>query len=103
MLRWIQYFAIVVSISAALFAPAMAADEKKSDVDRAFLDLTAMHHHDGIEMARLAEKKATRDDEKAFAQKTRTGQEKDLREITAAREKLFKGQPEAERRRRASR
>lgn len=88
---------VAVMLAAALVPVPAVGAEQANDIDRAFLDLTALHHRDGIEMARLAEKKATRDDVKAFAPETRSGQEKDLADIVAAREQLFKGQPEADR------
>ena len=92
-------YAPLVALIVITGLPAMraVAAEQGNEVDRAFLDLTSVHHRDGIQMARLAETKATRDEVKAFAQKTRAGQEKDLAEIGATREKLFKGQPEADR------
>jgi uncharacterized protein (DUF305 family) len=48
------------------------------------------HHADGIKMALVEESRGRRDDVKAFAKKTREGQEKDSAELQAIRDRLFK-------------
>lgn len=49
--------------------------------DAEFVAMMLQHHRDGIEMARVAEQKATNADVKALARKIREGQERESREM----------------------
>lgn len=58
-----------------------------------FIDMTVMHHQQGIEMARLAEEKAQNARVKAFATKTIAAQEKDLKQLQFLRDTHYSGRP----------
>ena len=58
-----------------------------------FIDMTMMHHQQGIEMARLAEEKAQNARVKAFAAKTIAAQEKDLKQLQFLRDTHYSGRP----------
>ena len=49
--------------------------------EKAFVPMMLQHHQDGIEMARIAEQKATSSEVKALARKIREGQERESREM----------------------
>lgn len=66
--------------------------------DLHFIDMTVMHHRHGIEMAKLAEEKAEHPQVKAFATKTRKGQEKDIAELQRMRDRWYEGKPAMEHR-----
>ena len=58
-----------------------------------FIDMTMMHHRQGIEMARLAEEKGQNARVKAFATKTIAAQEKDLKQLQFLRDTHYSGRP----------
>jgi uncharacterized protein (DUF305 family) len=58
-----------------------------------FIDMTMMHHRQGIEMARLAEEKSQNARVKAFATKTITAQENDLKQLQFLRDTHYSGRP----------
>jgi uncharacterized protein (DUF305 family) len=49
--------------------------------DQHYIDMTLMHHQQGVEMAELAEKRAQDPGVKAFAKKTADDQEKDIEQL----------------------
>ena len=49
--------------------------------EQEFVPMMLQHHQDGIEMARIAEQKATSSEVKALARKIREGQERESREM----------------------
>jgi uncharacterized protein (DUF305 family) len=59
---------------------AMAGMMKPAD-DASYVSMMQMHHEHGIEMAKLAMSKSTRDEVKAFAKKTAADQQKDIDEL----------------------
>ena len=61
--------------------------------DLHFIDMTIMHHQDGVEMAQLAQTKATTAKVKAFAAKTAADQQKDIEELQTHRDHWFAGKP----------
>ena len=64
--------------------------------DLHFIDMMMMHHRQGIEMAKLAEEKAENPRVKAFATRTRAGQEKDIPMLQSMRDRWYKDQPAME-------
>lgn len=61
--------------------------------DLHYIDMTIMHHEEGIEMAQLAVTKATSAGVKAFAQKTAADQQKDIDELQRYRNQWYAGKP----------
>lgn len=61
--------------------------------DLHYIDMTIMHHEEGIEMAQLAVTKATSAGVKAFAQKTAADQQKDIEELQRYRNQWYAGKP----------
>lgn len=73
-------------------APAQtAASSQKAaqDADRAFIDLMVPHHQMGIEMANEAIAKAQHKEIKAFAQKMKDDQTKDINQLKSWRQQWF--------------
>ena len=62
--------------------------------DLHYIDMTIMHHQQGIEMARLAEEKGQSARVKAFATKTAGDQQKDIEELRGHREHWYAGRPQ---------
>jgi uncharacterized protein (DUF305 family) len=63
--------------------------------DMQFIDMMIHHHQDGVKMAAIEESQGDRADVRAFAQRTAQGQKKDLEDLQAIRDRLFKGHPVA--------
>ena len=61
--------------------------------DLHYIDMMIMHHEGGIEMAQLAESKATSAGVKAFAQKVAAEQQKDIEELQRYRNQWYAGKP----------
>lgn len=61
----------------------MTALEEKDgkEFDQAFLEHMVMHHKSGIEMARLAAKKADQNEIKEMSERMATQQQKEVREM----------------------
>ena len=62
--------------------------------DLHYIDMTLMHHEQGVEMARLAEQKARGAQVKAFARKTASEQERDTKELLRYRDTWYGGRPQ---------
>jgi uncharacterized protein (DUF305 family) len=62
--------------------------------DLHYIDMTIMHHQQGIEMARLAEQKGQNARVKAFAKKTGDDQQKDMMELRGHRQHWYSDRPE---------
>lgn len=62
--------------------------------DLHYIDMTIMHHQQGIEMARLAEGKAQNARVKAFAKKTGDDQQKDMEELQTHRQHWYADRPQ---------
>jgi uncharacterized protein (DUF305 family) len=65
--------------------------------DLHFIDMTILHHQDGIEMAQLAESKTVSAKVKAFATKTAAAQQKDIAELQGHRNHWYAGKPPMDR------
>ena len=61
--------------------------------DLHFIDMTIMHHQEGIEMAQLAATRAASARVKAFAEKTAADQQRDVEELQAHRNLWYAGRP----------
>ena len=61
--------------------------------DLHFIDMTIMHHQEGIEMAQLAATRAANARVKAFAEKTAVDQQRDVEELQAQRKLWYAGRP----------
>ena len=61
--------------------------------DLHYIDMTVMHHQDGIEMAQIAQTRAVNTKIKAFAAKTAADQQKDIEELQAHRNHWYAGKP----------
>ncbi len=61
--------------------------------DLHFIDMMVMHHHQGIDIAKLVDGRSTNAKVKAFAAKTIAGQEKDLEELRAIRDRWYADKP----------
>lgn len=61
--------------------------------DLHFIDMTIMHHQEGIEMAQLASTRAASARVKAFAEKTAADQQRDVEELQAHRNHWYAGKP----------
>jgi uncharacterized protein (DUF305 family) len=61
--------------------------------DLHFIDMMVIHHQEGIEMAQLAETKASKAAVKAFATKTGAEQQKDIEELQRYRNQWYAGKP----------
>ena len=66
-----------------------------SQYDLQFLDSMTMHHQHGLEMAKMAQEKASHAELKAFAQKTAADQQKEIDQMKRWREEWYAGKPEA--------
>jgi uncharacterized protein (DUF305 family) len=80
----------------ALTAATGAQHQHDHPYDLQFIDMMVHHHQDGIRMADVEQRDGDRADVKAFAQKTAEGQKKDIAELQAIRDRLFKGHATAE-------
>lgn len=56
--------------------------------DSSYVQMMRMHHQMGIDIAKLAVEKASRDDVKAFAKKTMGAQQKDSDELKRMQESM---------------
>jgi uncharacterized protein (DUF305 family) len=88
----------VLTTLAVALGCALTLDAQQHDhpYDMQFIDMMIHHHHDGVKMAGIEERDGDRADVKAFAQKTAEGQKKDIAELQAIRDRLFKGHPTAD-------
>ncbi|MBA3320582.1 MAG: DUF305 domain-containing protein [Pyrinomonadaceae bacterium] len=71
-----------------------AVHDSPPDVE--FIDMMMMHHQQGIEMARLAEGKATLPRLKEFARKSAEDQQLDMEKLQGIREQHFANVPKAD-------
>ena len=84
----------IASSTAAVAVPSKAADQRahesmmKPKDDASYVEMMAMHHQHGIEMAKMAVEKAQRNDVKDFARRTIEGQQKDLDELKKLQQTL---------------
>lgn len=62
--------------------------------DLHYIDMTLMHHEQGVEMARLAEQKGRSAQVRAFARKTAAEQERDTKELQRYRDTWYGGRPQ---------
>lgn len=62
--------------------------------DLHYIDMTIMHHQQGIDMARLAEEKGQNARVKAFAKKTGDDQQKDMEELRMHRQHWYSDRPQ---------
>lgn len=62
--------------------------------DLHYIDMTIMHHQQGIEMSRLAEQKGQNARVKAFAKKTGDDQQRDMMELRGHRQHWYSDRPE---------
>ena len=92
-MRRFYALAIALFLAPAAFVGAMQHDHP---YDMQFIDMMIHHHQDGVKMSAIEERDGTRAAVKTFAQKTAEGQKKDIAELQAMRERLFKGHPVAE-------
>ena len=90
-----RFLAIAVAL---VLAPAALGATMQHDhpYDMQFIDMMIHHHQDGVKMSAIEERDGSRAAVKAFAQKTANGQKKDIAELQAVRDRLFKGHPVAE-------
>jgi uncharacterized protein (DUF305 family) len=92
-------FALFTTITNTFTTDAAAAaglSAPHEEIELGYIDLTLMHHDDGIKMAALAEGKAVSAAVKTFATKTREAQEKDKADLQEHRDRLFAGKPKME-------
>ena len=75
--------------------PAHTGHTQSGDMpyDLHYIDMTMMHHEQGVEMARLAEGKSQDARVKAFATKAIAEQEKDLKQLQFHRDTHYSGRP----------
>lgn len=93
-LRVIGLFTVSAFMLLGTSGPLMAQHQMGDmPYDLHFIDMTIMHHQHGIEMAQLAETKATKAAVKAFAKKTATDQQKDIDELQRYRNQWYSGKP----------
>ena len=97
-------FGFALALSA--FAPALTVKAQdhtghstqgqsgETPYDLHYVDMTLMHHEQGVEMARLAEQKGRSAQVKAFAKKTAAEQEKDTKELQRYRDTWYGGRPQ---------
>ena len=62
--------------------------------DLHYIDMTIMHHQQGVEMARLAEQKGQNARVRAFAKKTADDQQRDIAELRGHRQHRYSDRPE---------
>lgn len=70
--------------------------QMSANTDLQFLDMMLAHHADGVKMAQMGVDKAQNAGVKALAEKMKTGQQKDIKEMQAIRDRHFSGQPKQE-------
>lgn len=88
---------VLTSLAAVLgCAFTLGAQQHDHPYDMQFIDMMIHHHQDGVKMSGIEERDGDRAAVKAFAQKTAEGQKKDIAELQAIRDRLFKGHPVAE-------
>lgn len=85
--------ALVLFMLIATSAKVAAQEMSDMPYDLHFIDMTIMHHQDGVEMAQLAQSKAVNAKVKAFAAKTAADQQKDIEELQAHRNHWYAGKP----------
>jgi uncharacterized protein (DUF305 family) len=98
-------FALGLALAAGASAAAVAQDHTghtghqgqgqtgQMPYDLHYIDMTLMHHEQGVEMARLAQEKGQSAKVKAFAQKTAADQERDTKELQRYRDTWYAGRP----------
>ena len=85
--------ALAIIIMAASSRTGSAQQMGDMPYDLHFIDMTIMHHQEGIEMAQLAATKAANARVKAFAEKTAADQQRDVEELQAHRNLWYAGRP----------
>lgn len=70
-------------------------NQSGNQTDLQFLDLMTMHDEDGVKITEMAINKFTDARVKAFARKMQAGQQKDIPEMRAMRERHFANQAES--------
>lgn len=96
-----KQFSLILAVMTLLFAAiATRAQDNMSGMkmqdmpyDLHFIDMMVMHHHQGIDIAKLVDGRSTNAKVKAFAAKTIAGQEKDLEELRAIRDRWYADKP----------
>lgn len=83
--------AFIVTANSILDVSAQQMGDMPYDLH--YIDMTIMHHEEGIEMAQLAATKATSAGVKAFAEKTAADQQKDIEELQRYRNQWYAGKP----------
>lgn len=93
-------FSVLAIFALAIFTAdaALAQNAKMTGgkTDAQFLDMMMQHHADGVKMAQMGIDKAQNAGVKSLAQKIVDGQQKDIAEMQAMRDRDFSGQPQAE-------
>ena len=84
-------FAAAVAVSAQNNMSGMKMQDMPHDLH--FIDMMVMHHHQGIDMAKLVDSRSANAKVKAFAAKTIAGQEKDLEELRGLRDRWYADKP----------
>ena len=87
----VAFVAIVFLVAGTNRASAQQMGDMPYDLH--YIDMTIMHHEEGIEMAQLAQTKATNPKVKTFAQKTAADQQKDMEELQRYRNEWYAGKP----------
>lgn len=88
-----SFAAIAFIVTSASKGTVYAQQMGDMPYDLHYIDMTIMHHEEGIEMAQLAVSKATSAGVKAFAQKTAADQQKDIEELQRYRNQWYTGKP----------
>lgn len=78
-----------LTLAEPLAAPAFAQQAKAPQLDRAFIDRMVPHHQMGVAMADMAIQHAQHAELKAFAQRMKATQEKDIKEMKSWRAQWF--------------
>ena len=87
LLAFVALLAVVSAASANDPNSTSALHNSPPDVE--FLDMMMLHHQGGIEMARMAEQKATLPRLKEFATKAAADQQRDIEKMKESRDRLF--------------
>lgn len=94
--------ALIGSTATSVSAQGHAGHDQKANqpaagtpYDLQFLDSMTMHHQHGVEMAKLAQEKASHAELKAFAQKAVEDQQKEIDQMKRWRDQWYAGKPEA--------
>ncbi|MDQ9172167.1 DUF305 domain-containing protein [Oxalobacteraceae bacterium R-40] len=72
-----------------------SANASKMPFDHQFLDTMSMHHAHGIQMAQLAQERATHDELKQMAKKMHDDQQEDIKKMQAMKEQWYAGKGDA--------